>query len=35
MSLIEFIKAYPDEESCKAKLKEYRDEVGWSSLLQM
>jgi RNase P subunit RPR2 len=28
MNLIEFIEAYPDEASCRAKFKEYRDHVG-------
>ena len=28
MNLIDFIAQYPDEESCKRKFKEYRDEVG-------
>ena len=28
MSLIDFVKTYPDELSCKQKLKEYREEVG-------
>ena len=28
MTLIDFIKEYPDEESCKAKFKQYRDHVG-------
>jgi len=28
MNLLEFIKEYPDESSCKNKFKEYRDEVG-------
>jgi hypothetical protein len=28
MNLIDFISQYPDEESCKRKFKEYRDEVG-------
>ena len=28
MSLIDFISEFPDEESCKQKFKEYRDEVG-------
>jgi hypothetical protein len=28
MNLIDFITAYPDEESCKQKFKEYRDQVG-------
>ena len=28
MNLIEFISKFPDEESCKLKWKEYRDEVG-------
>ena len=30
MNLIDFISQYPDEESCKRKFKEYRDEVGVS-----
>lgn len=28
MNLIDFIKEYPDEESCKLKFKEYREQVG-------
>jgi hypothetical protein len=28
MNLIDFISQYPDEESCKQKFKEYRDQVG-------
>jgi DNA-directed RNA polymerase subunit RPC12/RpoP len=28
MNLIEFIEAYPDEASCRAKFKEYREHVG-------
>jgi len=28
MNLIEFIKEYPDESSCKAKFKQYRDHLG-------
>jgi predicted RNA-binding Zn-ribbon protein involved in translation (DUF1610 family) len=28
MNLIEFTEAYPDEASCQAKFKEYRDHVG-------
>ena len=28
MTLIEFIKEYPDEASCKAKFKQYREQVG-------
>ena len=28
MTLIDFIQEYPDEESCKAKFKQYRDHVG-------
>jgi transposase-like protein/predicted RNA-binding Zn-ribbon protein involved in translation (DUF1610 family) len=28
MNLIDFINQYPDEESCKAKFKQYRDQVG-------
>lgn len=28
MALINFIEQFPDEESCKQKFKEYRDEVG-------
>ncbi len=30
MNLIDFISFYPDEESCKQKFKEYRDQVGVS-----
>ena len=30
MNLIDFIKQYPDEESCKQKFKEYRDQAGVS-----
>jgi hypothetical protein len=30
MNLIDFIAEYPDEESCKQKFKEYRDQVGVS-----
>lgn len=30
MNLIDFISSYPDEESCKQKFKEYRDQVGVS-----
>ena len=28
MNLIDFIKEFPDEESCKEKFKEYREQVG-------
>jgi len=28
MNIIEFIKEYPDEVSCKAKFKQYREQVG-------
>ncbi|MDR3272537.1 MAG: transposase, partial [Flavobacteriaceae bacterium] len=28
MNLIDFIKEFPDEASCKAKFKEYREHVG-------
>ncbi len=28
MTLIDFISEFPDEESCKQKFKEYRDQVG-------
>ena len=28
MTLIDFIQEYPDEESCKAKFKQYRDHAG-------
>ncbi|MCP4970526.1 MAG: transposase, partial [Arcobacter sp.] len=28
MNLIDFISAFPDEESCKQKFKEYRETVG-------
>ena len=28
MNIIEFIKEYPDEASCKAKFKQYREQVG-------
>ena len=29
MNLIDFIKEYPDEAACKAKFKEYREQVGF------
>ena len=28
MSIIDFIKSFPDEQSCKQKFKEYREEIG-------
>ena len=28
MALIDFIKEYPDEESCKSKFKQYREHTG-------
>ncbi|MDR2979961.1 MAG: IS1595 family transposase, partial [Bacteroidales bacterium] len=28
MNLIDFIKEYPDEASCKAKFKSYREQTG-------
>jgi hypothetical protein len=28
MNLLELIEVYPDEASCRAKFKEYRDHVG-------